>query len=108
MAAEHQRRPSTHKAGLFDIRFFIGALIGIYGVILLIIGLFDQRQAARAGRRLQRQPVGGIAHDRHGGVLRALGPAAADRGARARGDRRGRPGQTRLRLDACATEDTPG
>ena len=27
-----------HKAGLFDIRIIIGALIGIYGVILTIMG----------------------------------------------------------------------
>ncbi len=29
----------AHKAGLFDIRFIIGALIGIYGVILTILGI---------------------------------------------------------------------
>jgi drug/metabolite transporter (DMT)-like permease len=28
-----------HKAGLFDIRFIIGALLGVYGVILLLTGL---------------------------------------------------------------------
>lgn len=30
---------STHRAGAFDIRNFIGALIGIYGVVLVIVGL---------------------------------------------------------------------
>lgn len=29
----------THRAGLFDIRFIIGALLGIYGVILTILGI---------------------------------------------------------------------
>lgn len=35
--AENQ---APHRAGLFDIRFIIGALIGLYGVILVISGLF--------------------------------------------------------------------
>jgi hypothetical protein len=30
---------ATHKAGAFDIRTFIGALIGIYGVVLVVTGL---------------------------------------------------------------------
>lgn len=29
-----------HRAGLFDIRVIIGALIGIYGVVLTLMGLF--------------------------------------------------------------------
>ena len=29
----------THRAGLFDIRVIIGALMGVYGVILTILGL---------------------------------------------------------------------
>ena len=29
------------KAGLFDIRFVIGGLLGIYGVILILLGLFN-------------------------------------------------------------------
>jgi amino acid transporter len=40
----------THKAGLFDIRFIIGGLIGIYGVILTVMGIFgghtDKTKAA--------------------------------------------------------------
>jgi hypothetical protein len=31
---------APHRAGLFDIRFIIGALIGLYGVIILVTGLF--------------------------------------------------------------------
>jgi hypothetical protein len=30
---------AAHKAGAFDIRTFIGALIGIYGVVLVVTGL---------------------------------------------------------------------
>jgi hypothetical protein len=30
----------THRAGLFDIRFIIAALIGLYGIITLLTGLF--------------------------------------------------------------------
>lgn len=31
----------AHKAGAFDIRNFIGLLIGIYGVVLVITSFFD-------------------------------------------------------------------
>jgi hypothetical protein len=30
---------ASHKAGAFDIRMFIGALIGLYGIVLVITGL---------------------------------------------------------------------
>ena len=30
----------TRKAGAFDIRVFIGSLIGLYGVVLVLVGLF--------------------------------------------------------------------
>ncbi len=36
MERQHRRR---HTAGLFDIRNIIGSLLGIYGVVLLIVGL---------------------------------------------------------------------
>jgi hypothetical protein len=32
---------APHRAGLFDIRFIIGSLIGLYGLIILITGLFS-------------------------------------------------------------------
>ena len=35
-----QRSSGTKQAGAFDIRVFIGALLGIYGVILTLTGLF--------------------------------------------------------------------
>src|SRR4051794_8846211 len=31
----------AHKAGAFDIRVFIGSLLGLYGVILVLTGLFN-------------------------------------------------------------------
>jgi drug/metabolite transporter (DMT)-like permease len=34
------RAGAPRKAGAFDIRVFIGALLGIYGVILVLAGLF--------------------------------------------------------------------
>ena len=34
--------------GLFDIRFIIGGLIGLYGVILTFLGLFDASDAELA------------------------------------------------------------
>ena len=40
---------SAHKAGVFDIRNIIGALLGIYGVILLLAGLFGDTASAKTG-----------------------------------------------------------
>lgn len=40
---------APHRAGLFDIRFIIGALIGLYGLIILVTGFFtSDAQVARA------------------------------------------------------------
>ena len=38
----------SRKAGAFDIRVFIGALIGIYGVVLVLVGLFGMSDAQLA------------------------------------------------------------
>ena len=38
----------AHKAGAFDVRNFIGALLGLYGLILLPTGLFATDEAALA------------------------------------------------------------
>ena len=40
-----------HSAGAFDIRNIIGALIGFYGVVLVIVGLVDRSEEtlAKAG-----------------------------------------------------------
>lgn len=42
-----QDQPKRHGAGLFDIRFIIGALLGLYGVVLLITGIAGNTQAER-------------------------------------------------------------
>ena len=42
-------RAEHHTAGAFDIRNFIGALIGIYGIILVLMGLFGEQSLDRTG-----------------------------------------------------------
>ena len=45
-----EQAPSkTKRAGAFDIRTLIGALLGIYGVILLLMGLFDDVPEDKTG-----------------------------------------------------------
>ena len=88
--AENTSETGTHKAGLFDIRFVIGALMGLYGVILLITGFFTSDKQLDRADGFNVNIVGGIAMIVTARALRALGTAAADRGARARGTA-GRP-----------------
>jgi hypothetical protein len=40
---------SAHKAGVFDIRNIIGALMGVYGVILALAGLFGEHAPEKTG-----------------------------------------------------------
>jgi hypothetical protein len=42
-------RLTRHTAGAFDIRNFIGALIGIYGVVLTLMGLFGDKAYDKTG-----------------------------------------------------------
>lgn len=42
-------RPGHHTAGAFDIRNIIGGLIGLYGVILLLMGLFGDAETDKTG-----------------------------------------------------------
>jgi hypothetical protein len=37
---------TKHAAGAFDVRNVIAALIGFYGVVLVVLGLFDNSEAA--------------------------------------------------------------
>ena len=37
MSEQQQKK----KAGVFDIRFVIGGLLGVYGIILILLGLFN-------------------------------------------------------------------
>ena len=41
--------PTRHTAGVFDIRTIIGALLGIYGVILTAMGLLGDPAYERTG-----------------------------------------------------------
>jgi hypothetical protein len=43
-AGERSDGEGVRRAGAFDIRTFIGSLIGIYGVVLVIVGLVDNSQ----------------------------------------------------------------
>jgi hypothetical protein len=38
-----------HTAGLLDIRNIIGSLIGVYGVILTLMGLFGDQESDKTG-----------------------------------------------------------
>ncbi|PUA81767.1 hypothetical protein [Nocardioides currus] len=38
-----------HAAGVFDIRNIIGALMGVYGVILALAGLFGEHEPEKTG-----------------------------------------------------------
>jgi hypothetical protein len=42
-------RQKGHAAGVFDIRNLIGGLMGIYGVILLLMGLFGDEEGDKTG-----------------------------------------------------------
>ena len=39
----------THRAGLFDIRTIIGALLGTYGVILVLVGILGDPETDKTG-----------------------------------------------------------
>ncbi len=43
--------PTSRPAGAFDIRNFIGALIGFYGIVCLLLGIFsfDSSESVRTG-----------------------------------------------------------
>jgi len=59
--AENTSETGAHKAGLFDIRFVIGALMGLYGVILLITGFFTSQSELDRADGFNVNIVGGIA-----------------------------------------------
>ncbi len=40
---------SKHTAGIFDIRNIIGALLGIYGIALLLAGIFADTAPEKTG-----------------------------------------------------------
>ena len=42
-------RVARHTAGAFDIRNFIGALLGLYGIILTLMGIFGDKAYEKTG-----------------------------------------------------------
>lgn len=46
---EAQERVARHTAGAFDIRNFIGGLLGLYGIILTLMGLFGDQELEKTG-----------------------------------------------------------
>jgi len=40
---------NQHTAGAFDIRNIIGALIGLYGVVLTLMGIFGDEEGDKTG-----------------------------------------------------------
>lgn len=50
----------AHRAGLFDIRFIIAALLGLYGIIILIAGLLVSDSQLAKSDGLNVNIVGGI------------------------------------------------
>ncbi|MBE6478741.1 MAG: hypothetical protein E7Z97_11875 [Propionibacteriaceae bacterium] len=49
-----------HTAGLFDIRNVIGILLGLYGIILTLMGLFADKALDKTGG-VNANLIGGIA-----------------------------------------------
>ena len=45
----HIERRQRHTAGAFDIRNVIGGLLGIYGVVLLVLGLVSDDTGENTG-----------------------------------------------------------
>ena len=47
--SDEKQTGAPHKAGAFDIRNIIGALMGVYGVILSLAGVFADQQPDKTG-----------------------------------------------------------
>jgi hypothetical protein len=57
---ESTNETGTHTAGLFDIRIIIAALMGIYGVILVLTAFFTSDAQLDRADGLNVNLVGGI------------------------------------------------
>jgi drug/metabolite transporter (DMT)-like permease len=44
-----QKAPQKHTAGALDIRNIIGGLLGVYGVILVLMGIFGDKELDKTG-----------------------------------------------------------
>lgn len=62
--------PTTHSAGIFDIRTIIGLLMLVYGVILTAMGLFADPELDKTGG-VNANLIAGIALLAVGGLFTA-------------------------------------
>ncbi len=98
-----------HKAGVFDIRNIIGALMGIYGVILTLAGLLGEHEPEKTGG-VNANLWTGVALIVVSVVLHRLGAAPADRRAGGVRPSRRRPDAARAPAQAAPgalTDQTP-
>ena len=49
MSEQTPSTPTKHTAGALDIRNIIGGLIGLYGLILVLMGLFGDKEYDKTG-----------------------------------------------------------
>lgn len=49
MSSDNTTPERKHQAGALDIRNIIGGLIGVYGVILTLMGLFGDAETEKTG-----------------------------------------------------------
>jgi len=49
MSEQTSRASRRHTAGALDIRNIIGGLLGVYGVILLVMGIFGDAEKDKTG-----------------------------------------------------------
>jgi hypothetical protein len=62
MSTEQKSPEGKQTAGAFDIRTIIGGLIGLYGVVLVVVGLVDNSTSAL-------KKAGGVNADLWAGIV---------------------------------------
>ena len=92
-SAADGKRGQKHTAGAFDIRNFIGALLGLYGLILTLLGIFGDKAVRRTGN-VNANLYAGIVLLVISAFFIVWAQDQADRRPRARRARRRRPDPT--------------
>ena len=87
-ARETDEYEATHSAAskLFDLRYLIGGLFTVYGIMLTVAGSSPQMPTRQSSRH-QHQPLAGSVHVAHRHLLPGLGEAQSTEAARAEPDR---------------------
>lgn len=49
MSTQNQRPPAGRATAALDIRNFIGTLLGLYGIVLTLMGLFGDTELQKTG-----------------------------------------------------------